>query len=70
MRDVPQIISDFGGPTAFARAIGVNVSTASEMNRRRSIPVRYWPKVISSAPDGKEITCDELMAAHASEHAA
>lgn len=66
MRDVPAIIEDFGGPTAFGRAIGVETSTASEMKRRKSIPVRYWPTLIAAAGEiGKAVTSDDLMAAHA-----
>jgi hypothetical protein len=66
MKDVSQIIADLGGPTAFGRAIGVGTSTASEMKRRRSIPVQYWPSVISAAETvGKTITPDDLMIAHA-----
>jgi hypothetical protein len=65
MRDVPAIIEDLGGPTAFGRAIGVEPSTASEMKRRKSIPVRYWPSVLGAAREqGKELTSDDLMAAH------
>ena len=66
MKDVSQIITDLGGPTAFGRAIGVGTSTASEMKRRGSIPVQYWPSVISAAETaGKPVTPDDLMTAHA-----
>ncbi len=63
--DVQQIIKNFGGPTAFASAIGVNPSTASEMKRRKSIPVSHWPNVIEAARKrGLRITSDVLMTAH------
>jgi len=66
MKDVSQIITDLGGPTAFGRAIGVGTSTASEMKRRKSIPVQYWPSVIAAADQiGKPVSPDDLMAAHA-----
>ena len=65
MKDVTTIISDFGGPTAFARAIGVEPSTASEMKRRGSIPVRYWTSIIAAAKKlGLKIDSNDLMAAH------
>lgn len=68
MRDVPELITEFGGPTAFARAIGVQPSTASEMKRRGSIPVRYWPSVLSAAENlNIQISSDDLVAIHTPE---
>jgi hypothetical protein len=49
MVTVDDIFKEFGGPTALARAIGINVSAASEMRRRASIPVSYWPKLVRVA---------------------
>lgn len=65
MMTVSEIIEQFGGPTKFAAVIGKNPSTASEMKRSGSIPVRYWPAIIAS-DKGKEIglTSDALVAAH------
>lgn len=67
MTSVSQIIELFGGPTRFAAVIGKNPSTASEMKRSGSIPVRYWPAILAS-DKGKEIglTSDVLVAAHVS----
>ena len=68
MNDVASLIKAFGGPTAFARAIGVQPSTASEMKRRKSIPVQRWPSVIAAAQArGIEIDSEALMCAHAPE---
>ena len=65
MMTVPDIIDSFGGATAFALLIGKNPSTASEMKRNRSIPVRYWPRVVDEAASrGIHITNDTLVAAH------
>ena len=64
-RSIPQIIDAFGGATAFGRVIDVKPSTASEMKRRRNIPVQYWPKISGAQPvEGAEVTYDELVAAH------
>lgn len=68
MVNVTKIIDDFGGATAFARAIGVAPSTASEMKRRKSIPVRHWPVVLSAARErGINLDSDALMSAHITE---
>ena len=67
--DKPETIDDifrlFGGPTAVARVIGKRPTTASEMKRRQSIPVRYWPSLLESAR-GHEIglTSEILMEVH------
>ena len=65
---IPEIIDAFGGASAFGRVIEVNQSTASEMKRRRSIPVRYWPKVIGADPvDRPRFSYDDLVNAHCRE---
>lgn len=48
-RNVPELIDAFGGPTEFAKVIGKNPSTASEMKRAGSIRVSYWPQIIDEA---------------------
>ncbi len=65
MLTVPQIIEKFGGPTKFAAVIKRIPSTASEMKRSGSIPVRYWPTLINS-DIGREmgLTSDMLVEAH------
>ena len=49
-KTIPALIDAFGGPTDFARAIGLkNPSTASEMKRSASIRVGYWPTIVTAA---------------------
>ena len=65
---IEQLFDDLGGTSAVARIISVGQSTASEMKRRRSIPVEYWPAIVGS-DRGREkaITNDRLVAAHVQE---
>lgn len=49
MEKVSDIFDVFGGSTSLARLLGVNTSTASEMKRRESIPVEYWPRIVMEA---------------------
>lgn len=65
MDTVPEIIAAFGGATAFARCIGKKPSTASEMKRSGSIPVRYWPRLVAEAKRlGIKLTYEILVEAH------
>lgn len=64
---VPAIFEKLGGPSSVARILNVGASTASEMKRRKSIPVRYWPALIEWArSSGKELSEADLVTAHAS----
>jgi hypothetical protein len=50
MNSVGEIIEAFGGPTKFSAALGFkHVSTASEMQRRGSIPSKYFSKIVDEA---------------------
>ena len=49
MKTVSKIFDDLGGNAAVARVLGVGASTASEMKRRESIPVEYWPALVDEA---------------------
>lgn len=49
MKTINELYEKFGGSGAVARAIRVKPSAASEMRRRKSIPVRYWPLLIEQA---------------------
>lgn len=49
MHTVSDLIEALGGNAAFGRIIGKRPSTASEMKRRGSIPVEYWPVVTAAA---------------------
>jgi hypothetical protein len=66
MNTVDDVFAGFEGTSAFASALGLNLSTASEMRRRSSIPVRYWPKLVDVARergiDG--VNYDSLVAMH------
>jgi hypothetical protein len=66
MNTVEDVFLGFEGTSAFAGALGLNLSTASEMRRRSSIPVRYWPKLIEAARERsiEGITNDSLVAMH------
>lgn len=61
------IFDVFGGPSAFAKAIGVGVSTASEMKRRGRIPAEYWRDLIRAARrrGRPEVTAELLVELHA-----
>lgn len=61
-----QIITDLGGPSAVARALGVpDYSTVSSWGRRNSIPVNYWPGLLTLAEQrGVALDAETLMQAH------
>lgn len=67
MQTVSQIFDAVGGPSAVARLLGVGNSTASEMKRRGSIPVDYWPTLVAAARErGIEgLTYESLALMHA-----
>lgn len=70
MNTVTDIFHEIGGPTKFARALGLKPSAASEMKRRNSIPVPYWPDLIEAMKDkGKPLTYEQLVLAHQKEPA-
>jgi len=63
---IPDLISEMGGPAAFARLIGVTTEHASLMKRRRSIPVAYWqPLLDSQAGKALGLSADDLLNLHA-----
>jgi hypothetical protein len=73
MNTVHDIFDTFGGTGAVARIINVKHSAASEMRRRQSIPVKYWPSLIEQArATGVALDSDALVRVHlpSSEHAA
>lgn len=49
MKTVSDIFDLFGGNAAVARVLNVIPSTASEMKRRESVPVEYWPALVDEA---------------------
>ena len=65
MTSVPSLFQTLGGPTKVARMLDVGFSTASEMKRRKSIPVKYWPKLVAAcAAEGVSITYERLVEMH------
>ena len=65
MKTVDDIFSALGGTGALAKIIEVKHSAASEMRRRGSIPVRYWPQLIEGArAAGVSIDSDLLVDVH------
>lgn len=64
---ISNIFSVLGGTSEVARALGVRVSTASEMKRRGRIPAEYWHDVIRVARERAhpEIDADLLVRLHA-----
>ena len=47
MITLDSIFDDLHGPAELARVIGVSTEHATAMKRRRSIPVRYWPALLT-----------------------
>lgn len=65
MQNVDDIFTKLGGTGAVARMIDVKHSAASEMRRRQSIPVRYWPDLIAKAKLADvDIDSDLLVKVH------
>jgi hypothetical protein len=65
MQSISAILDALGGNAAVARGIDAKPSAISEMRRRRSIPVQYWPSLVRfAASQGIELTNDDLVAAH------
>lgn len=56
----------FGKTVTFAAVIGKNPSTASEIKRRGSIPVEYWPAIVRAAAEAgvEGVTNDMLVDLH------
>lgn len=69
MLTIDSIFQAFGGTTAFATALDIKQSAASEMRRRGSIPVRHWPRLVRVAGErGIEgVDNDTLVRIHAGE---
>lgn len=66
MNSVPLIFDALGGPARVAAALSVKPSAASEMKRRKSIPVKYWPKLVAAcAAEGVEgVNYERLVKIH------
>jgi hypothetical protein len=70
MNTVEDVFLAFDGTSNFADALKLGLSTASEMRRRGSIPVKYWPRLVDEASKRgvPTITYDRLVAIHSERH--
>lgn len=70
MDSVDAIFDELKGPSRVAKLLGVNPSTASEMKRRQSIPVKYWPRLVDACRGMgvMGVNYDVLVFLHAREH--
>lgn len=66
MSSVQHIFKALGGPTKVARILDVGFTTASEMKRRGSIPVKYWPRLVEAceAEGIDDVNYERLVAMH------
>lgn len=51
MKSVPTLFDEIGGTGKVAELLAIKPSAASEMKRRESIPVRYWPRLVDVCRD-------------------
>lgn len=67
MDSVNTLFKEIGGPGKMASLLGVKPSAASEMKRRGSIPVRYWPQLVDGCRDKgiRGVNYDVLVSIHA-----
>ncbi len=65
-KDIDDLFALLGGSSAVAKMLEVGQSTASEMRRRGSIPVRpYWDRLIGKLDKkGRAITLEDLHDVH------
>lgn len=65
MNSVASLIASLGGNAAVGRMIGKASSTVSEMKRRGSVPVEYWPAIRAEALRmGLSVSYDDLVGMH------
>lgn len=66
VNEVFKAFDDRSGTSALAKVLKVKLSAASEMRRRGSIPVRYWPLLVAeSERRSLPISYDVLVRIHA-----
>lgn len=49
IKHITDVFEAFETNVALAGVLGVGPSTVSEMKRRKSIPVEYWPRIVGEA---------------------
>lgn len=66
MSDLAALIESLGRPADIATAIGVRVGHVRLMKHRRSIPLRFWPRLVRfAAQQGREdVTYEALVMLH------
>ena len=70
MTDIHKIFDKLDGPGKVAELLGVKPSAASEMKRRKSVPVKYWPKLVIACNEaGLTINYATLVSLHSKESA-
>lgn len=70
MNTVTDLFDAIGGAAEMARCIDVKPSAASEMKRRGTIPVKYWPKLAAVCRARRiRLSYDDLVRLHTSEAA-
>lgn len=72
MNSISDIVDVIGGSGKLAIILGVKPSAASEMKRRDSIPVKYWPKLVDEcrAIGVRGVNYDSLVSLHQKKHEA
>ncbi len=69
MDSIESLFAQLGGPSEVGRIIGKSTEHAAAMKRRKSIPVRYWSKLMmASQQNGVDLNADRLTKLH--DHAA
>jgi len=61
--NIIDVFDIFKSNVKMADALGVGASTVSEMKRRKSIPVEYWPVLVEAAKhveDDNDLTLEKL----------
>lgn len=65
MNSVSALFEALEGPTKVAGILSVKTSAASEMKRRGSIPVRYWPDLVAAFGErGIDLSYEDLVRLH------
>ncbi len=65
MLTIHDLFNELGGPGKVAEMMAIKPSTASEMKRRQSIPLKYWDRLIHScAKEGISISYETLVSLH------
>lgn len=61
--DIQSVFPVFGKLADMARVLEVGPSTVSEMRRRNSIPVEYWPRLVEEAEriGRNDLTLEKLV---------